>query len=76
MMEKDLPVMPNPSHIIPVLVGNAEVASFLSMGSEVQGDVEPLWTDEQLGLGNQVRDFGLKVLEEEKAMAMIIAATA
>ncbi|KAI2487326.1 5-aminolevulinate synthase [Pyrenophora tritici-repentis] len=24
--EKDIPVMPNPSHIVPVLVGNAEVA--------------------------------------------------
>ena len=26
LIEKDIPVMPNPSHIIPVLVGNAEVA--------------------------------------------------
>ena len=26
LVEKDIPVMPNPSHIIPVLVGNAEVA--------------------------------------------------
>ena len=26
LVEKDIPVMPNPSHIIPVLVGNAELA--------------------------------------------------
>ena len=26
LVDKDIPVMPNPSHIIPVLVGNAEVA--------------------------------------------------
>ena len=26
LIERDIPVMPNPSHIIPVLVGNAEVA--------------------------------------------------
>ena len=26
LVQKDIPVMPNPSHIIPVLVGNAEVA--------------------------------------------------
>ncbi|KAK3169239.1 5-aminolevulinate synthase, mitochondrial [Lepraria neglecta] len=139
LMEKDIPVMPNPSHIIPVLVGNAEVAKkasdlllndwgiyvqainyptvpvgeerlrftptpghvekyqkelvvaldavwtqlgikrtsdwakqggFLGVGTEVQGDIEPLWTDEQLGLGSQVERVGLKVLEEEKAMAM------
>ena len=139
LMEKDIPVMPNPSHIIPVLVGNAEVAKkasdlllndwgiyvqainyptvpvgeerlrftptpghvekyqkelvvaldavwtqlgikrnidwakqggFLGVGTEVQGDVEPLWTDEQLGLGSQVERVGLKVLGEEKAMAM------
>ena len=139
LMEKDIPVMPNPSHIIPVLVGNAEVAKkasdlllndwgiyvqainyptvpvgeerlrftptpghvekyqkelavaldavwtqlgikrtsdwakqggFLGVGTEVQGDIEPLWTDEQLGLGSQVERVGLKVLEEERAMAM------
>ena len=139
LIEKDIPVMPNPSHIIPVLVGNAEVAKkasdlllndwgiyvqainyptvpvgeerlrftptpghvekyqkelvvaldavwtqlgikrtsdwakqggFLGVGTKVQGDVEPLWTDEQLGLGSQVERVGLKVLEEEKAMAM------
>ena len=26
LVEKDIPVMPNPSHIVPVLVGNAEIA--------------------------------------------------
>ena len=26
LIERDIPVMPNPSHIIPVLVGNAEIA--------------------------------------------------
>ncbi|KAK0512588.1 hypothetical protein JMJ35_004605 [Cladonia borealis] len=139
LMEKDIPVMPNPSHIIPVLVGNAEVAKkasdlllkdwgiyvqainyptvpvgeerlrftptpghvekyqkelvvaldavwtqlgiqrtsdwakqggFVGVGVESQGEVEPLWTDEQLGLNDGVERIGLKVLEEEKAMAM------
>ena len=139
LMEKDLPVMPNPSHIVPVLVGNAEVAKrasdlllndwgiyvqainyptvpvgeerlrftptpghvkkyqkeltealdavwsqlgikrtsdwakqggFLGVGAEEQSNVEPLWTDEQLGLGSRVERVGLQVLEEEKAMAM------
>ena len=139
LMEKDIPVMPNPSHIIPVLVGNAEVAKkasdlllkdwgiyvqainyptvpvgeerlrftptpghvvkyqkelvvaldavwtqlgiqrtsdwakqggFVGVGVESQREVEPLWTDEQLGLYDGVERIGLKVLEEEKAMAM------
>ena len=139
LMEKDIPVMPNPSHIIPVLVGNAEVAKkasdlllkdwgiyvqainyptvpvgeerlrftptpghvakyqkelvvaldavwtqlgiqrtsdwakqggFVGVGVENQGGVEPLWTDEQLGLHDGVERIGLKVLEEEKAMAV------
>ena len=139
LMEKDLPVMPNPSHIIPVLVGNAEVAKkasdlllkdwgiyvqainyptvpvgeerlrftptpghvdkyqkelvvaidavwtelgikrtsdwakqggFVGVGVENHGEVEPLWTDEQLGLHDNVERMGLKVLEEEKSMAM------
>ncbi|KAK5111217.1 5-aminolevulinate synthase, mitochondrial [Meristemomyces frigidus] len=140
----DIPVMPNPSHIIPVLVGNAEVAKrasdlllekhqiyvqainyptvpvgqerlritptpghikeyrdhlcealesvwqelgikrtsdwareggFVGVGVQGAGVVEPLWTDEQLGLGQDVeagRGEPLpaleRVLEREQAV--------
>ena len=136
LVEKDIPVMPNPSHIIPVLVGNAELAKqasdlllkdwgiyvqainyptvpvgeerlrftptpghvakyqqelvvaldavwdqlhikrasdwaaqggFVGVGVDAQ-EVEPLWTDEQLGLGSAVERAELRVLEEEKAI--------
>lgn len=139
LMEKDIPVMPNPSHIIPVLVGNAELAKqasdlllkdwgiyvqainyptvpvgeerlrftptpghvekyqkelvvaldavwtqlgikrtadwaeqggFIGVGLPNQKEVEPLWTDEQLGLYSELESVGLRVLEEEKRMAM------
>ena len=139
LVERGLPVMPNPSHIVPVLVGNAEVAKqasdlllkdwgiyvqainyptvpvgeerlrftptpghvgkfqkelvvaldtvwsqlgikrtadwakqggFVGVGMEGEGEVEPLWTDEQLGLESGIEMAGLTVLEEEKAMAM------
>ena len=141
LVDKGIPVMPNPSHIIPVLVGHAELAKqasdlllkdygiyvqainyptvpvgeerlrftptpghvekyqrelvaaldavwdqlglkrtkdwavqggFVGVGVEKEGDdggvVEPLWTDEQLGLRSPVERVGLEVLEEEKAI--------
>ena len=136
LVERGIPVMPNPSHIIPVLVGNAELAKqasdlllkdwgiyvqainyptvpvgeerlrftptpghvekyqqelvvaldavwdqlgikrtadwarqggFIGVGIDTE-EVEPLWTDEQLGLHNRVERAGLSVLEEEKAI--------
>ncbi|CAF9904503.1 mitochondrial 5-aminolevulinate synthase [Imshaugia aleurites] len=136
LVEKGLPVMPNPSHIIPVLVGNAELAKqasdlllkdwgiyvqainyptvpvgeerlrftptpghvekyqkelvialdavwnqldikrtadwakqggFVGVGVDAE-EVEPLWTDEQLGLHDRAEKAGLRVLEEEKAI--------
>ena len=139
LMKRGLPVMPNPSHIIPVLVGNAEVAKqasdlllrdhgiyvqainyptvpvgeerlrftptpghvekyqtelvraldavwtelgikrtedwarqggFLGVGVAGAEEVEPLWTDEQLGLGegDEVGRAELRVGEEARAI--------
>lgn len=137
LVEKGIPVMPNPSHIIPVLVGNAEVAKqasdlllndhgiyvqainyptvpkgeerlrftptpghvekyqadlvraldavwtqlgikrtedwareggFLGVGEENAEVVEPLWTDEQLGLTSQVGRLEMRVEEEGKVV--------
>ena len=137
LVDKDIPVMPNPSHIIPVLVGNAELAKqasdlllkdwgiyvqainyptvpvgeerlrftptpghvakyqqelvvaldavwdqlqikrasdwaaqggFVGVGVNDAQEVEPLWTDDQLGLESKVERAGLRVLEEEKAI--------
>ena len=139
LVERGLPVMPNPSHIIPVLVGNAEVAKqasdlllrdhgiyvqainyptvpvgeerlrftptpghvekyqselvraldavwtelgikrtedwarqggFLGVGVAGAEEVEPLWTDEQLGLGegDEVGRAELRVGEEARAI--------
>ena len=139
LVQKGIPVMPNPSHIIPVLVGNAEVArqasdlllkdwgiyvqainyptvpvgeerlrftptpghvdkyqqelvvaldavwtqlgikrtadwaqqgGFVGVGVENggAGAVEPLWTNEQLGLDSVIGRAGLKVLKAEKKM--------
>ncbi|MCJ1275537.1 mitochondrial 5-aminolevulinate synthase [Puttea exsequens] len=137
LVARDLPVMPNPSHIVPVLVGNAEQAKqasdlllkdwgiyvqainyptvpvgeerlrftptpghvekyqqelaaaldavwsqlgikrtsdwkeqggYVGVGVEGQRDVETLWTDEQLEVGDVVERVGLRVLEEERAI--------
>ena len=136
LVERGIPVMPNPSHIIPVLVGNAELAKqasdlllkdwgiyvqainyptvpvgqerlrftptpghgekyqkelvraldavwnqlsikrtadwaaqggFVGVGVDAE-EVEPLWTDEQLGLHSRAESIGLGVLAEEKAI--------
>ena len=137
LVEKDLPVMPNPSHIIPVLVGNAELAKqasdlllkdhgiyvqainyptvpvgeerlrftptpghvekyqrelvialdavwtqlgikrtsdwarqggFVGVGVQGQEVVEPLWTDEQLGLDQELGRMQMDVAEEARAI--------
>ena len=137
LVEKGLPVMPNPSHIIPVLVGNAELAKqasdlllkdwgiyvqainyptvpvgeerlrftptpghvekyqkelvkaldavwtelgikrtsdwarqggFVGVGVPGQEDVEPLWTDAQLGLDKAVGRAQMDVAEEARAI--------
>ena len=137
LVEKGLPVMPNPSHIIPVLVGNAELAKrasdlllkdwgiyvqainyptvpvgeerlrftptpghvekyqkelvkaldavwtelgikrtadwarqggFVGVGIEMRVDVEPLWTDEQLGLDSKLGRTQMGFAEEARAI--------
>ncbi|KAL9131169.1 MAG: hypothetical protein Q9217_000822 [Psora testacea] len=137
LVEKGLPVMPNPSHIIPVLVGNAELAKqasdlllkdwgiyvqainyptvpvgeerlrftptpghvqkyqkelvtaldvvwtelgikrtadwarqggFVGVGVEGREEVEPLWTNQQLGLKTGVGLAQLGVAEEARAI--------